>query len=93
MPVSAFLYTCSIEFHLLSGRDVWDGDEVPGRLRVKHSDAEVVELLVAQRWLDCHGTQARAWLDQVPGIARWWAVGPCAGDTAARRLGQRRLRG
>jgi len=73
MPVSAFLYTCSIEFHLLSGRDVWDGDEVPGRLRVKHSDAEVVELLVAQRWLDCHGTQARAWLDQVPGIARWWA--------------------
>jgi hypothetical protein len=33
----------------------------------------VVEMLVAQRWLDCHGQQARAWLDQVPDIARWWA--------------------
>ncbi len=30
-------------------------------------------MLVAQRWLDCHGQQARAWLDQVPDIARWWA--------------------
>lgn len=46
---------------------------MPGRLPVKHSDAEVVEQLVAQRWLDCHGLQARAWLDQVPDIARWWA--------------------
>lgn len=27
---------------------------------------------MAQRWLDCHGQQARAWLDQIPDIARWW---------------------
>jgi streptomycin 6-kinase len=43
------------------------------RLRAKRSDAEVVGTLVAQRWLDHHGQQARAWLDQVPDIAGSWA--------------------
>jgi len=30
-------------------------------------------MLVAQRWLDCYGQQARAWLNEVPDIARSWA--------------------
>jgi streptomycin 6-kinase len=30
-------------------------------------------MLVAQRWLDCYGRQARAWLNEVPDIARSWA--------------------
>jgi streptomycin 6-kinase len=46
---------------------------VPGRLRAKRSDAKVVAVRVAQRWLDHHGQRARAWLDQAPGVARWWA--------------------
>jgi streptomycin 6-kinase len=33
----------------------------------------VVGTLVAQRWLDCYGQQARAWLNEVPDIARSWA--------------------
>jgi streptomycin 6-kinase len=45
---------------------------------------------VAQRWLDCHGQQARAWLDHVPDLARWWAHrwdlvvgGPLAGGSVS----------
>jgi streptomycin 6-kinase len=30
-------------------------------------------MLVAQRWLDCHGQQARAWLDHVPDLVLSWA--------------------
>ncbi|MDQ4103691.1 MAG: aminoglycoside phosphotransferase family protein [Actinomycetota bacterium] len=42
-------------------------------LRVKRSDVKGVGTPVAQRWLDCHGQEARAWLDHLPDLARWWA--------------------
>ncbi|MGI8646630.1 MAG: hypothetical protein DLM55_10165 [Acidimicrobiales bacterium] len=43
------------------------------RLQATNSDAELVDVSVAQRWLDHHGQQARAWLDEAPGIAQSWA--------------------
>ncbi|MGH3811648.1 MAG: aminoglycoside phosphotransferase family protein [Pseudonocardiaceae bacterium] len=46
---------------------------MPGSLRAKRSDAEVVGMRAAQRWLDHYGQQARAWLDQAPDVARSWA--------------------
>lgn len=46
---------------------------MPGSLRAKRSDADVVGMRVAQRWLDHHGQQARAWLDQAPDVVRSWA--------------------
>lgn len=42
-------------------------------LRAQPRDADVVALPVAQRWLDCHGQQARDWLDRAAGMARLWA--------------------
>lgn len=42
-------------------------------LRAKRSDADMVGIRVAQRWLDHHGQQARDWLDQAPDVARSWA--------------------
>lgn len=42
-------------------------------LPVERFDAEVVQTLVAQRWLDCHGQQARTWLNHIPTIAGSWA--------------------
>ncbi|MGH3857525.1 MAG: aminoglycoside phosphotransferase family protein [Pseudonocardiaceae bacterium] len=44
-----------------------------GHLHAKGSDAEIVGMPVAQRWLNQYGQQARAWLDQAPDVARLWA--------------------
>jgi streptomycin 6-kinase len=46
---------------------------VPSGRPVKRCDAEVVGTLAAQRWLDCHGQQARTWLNQIAAIADSWA--------------------
>jgi streptomycin 6-kinase len=51
----------------------WDRGHVSESLRAKNSDAELVEMWVAQRWLDHHGQRARNWLDQASDVARSWA--------------------
>jgi streptomycin 6-kinase len=38
-----------------------------------HSDAGVISTPLAQRWIDCHGRQARRWLERIPAIAGSWA--------------------
>jgi hypothetical protein len=40
---------------------------------IQRSDVEVVGIPVAQRWLDCHGQQARTWLNHIPAIVDSWA--------------------
>lgn len=59
-------------------------------MRACETDADVVELEVAQRWLDHHGQAARTWLDAVPVLAARWAAewdvslcGPLAGGSVS----------
>jgi streptomycin 6-kinase len=37
------------------------------------SRSRPVRTPLAQRWVDCHGQQARTWLEQIPAIASAWA--------------------
>jgi streptomycin 6-kinase len=37
------------------------------------SKSRLVRTSLAQRWIDCHGQQARTWLEQIPAIAGAWA--------------------
>jgi streptomycin 6-kinase len=40
---------------------------------VDHSDDGVIGAPLAQRWIDCHGQQARTWLERIPAITDSWA--------------------